>query len=178
MQIQHAKRYFGSSFLRLILFTLCLSSHSASATIFNWNVASGNWTTSTSWSPNGVPGSSDFANIGSIGSGNETATLSGLTTQSVSLATVGNKTTGNVLNINNGATLTVTNNPGLFGVSYQTGNSPVSGTINIDGIGTSVTATIVQIFTNASGSSSGLINLTNNAQLTALSGGITISPAT
>jgi hypothetical protein len=43
----------------------------ADATSYSWNVASGDWFTTTNWSPNGVPGAADDAVIANGG----TATL-------------------------------------------------------------------------------------------------------
>jgi hypothetical protein len=99
---------------------------SAPAVDRHWNVGSGAWTTSTNWSPNGVPSGVDNAFIDFFANGS--GGVARLTSQSVPAITSAT--------VNNGASFNITTfglNPGsiLIGTDLIVGTSGGQGTLNL-----------------------------------------------
>src|SRR5215469_13052267 len=93
--------FFHAFFIPLLL--LLASSRTVSATAFVWtNTLGGNWSAMTNWSPNGVPGAGDTANISSTG----TYTVTVNTVQSIGTLTMSAVSGTQTLNIISGGTLT------------------------------------------------------------------------
>lgn len=130
-----------------------LSSGPVSAAGFYWDVATGDWNTASNWDVNAVP---IFASGSAYIDNGGTATVTG-SVPTFGALSVGHNSSG-TLNISGGGSMIVNNNHVAIG--YWAGSN---GTVLIDGVGSSLTASYGHIILGAFGT--GTLTLTNSGQV-------------
>lgn len=161
----------------ILLLSIILFANTALAqTNYVWNGTSGDWTTATNWSPNGIPGTNSGDTV-TISNGGIVTVGDGISTSNYALArvTITNATgaaSGSTLTINPNATLTLSSTTTAV-VTLNGGNINNNGTLNITSIATGA-STGITCATPAVASSltygysgSGALNITLSASTTA-----------